>query len=61
MTIPVTKTNGKVVEIDCDYFADEDVPREWVVEHCYDMKLGIPKCVVHRECYGVYTRRIDQE
>lgn len=52
----VVKGDGKAVEIDCEWFADESIPLELVVGKCTDER-GNPKCPVFRECYVIYTRR----
>jgi hypothetical protein len=54
----VVKENGKVVEVDCDYFADESLSLDVAKELCFTDK-GIPKCPVYHECWKVYTRRGD--
>jgi hypothetical protein len=56
----VTKSNGKVVEIDCDFFADETVPTDYQWGHCFDMTTKSPMCPVFRECYMIYTRRREE-
>ena len=52
----VVKENGKVVEIDCDFFADETLPNEVAKNICFS-EQGAPKCPVFHECWSVYTRR----
>ena len=52
----VVRENGKMVEIDCDFFADESVENTFVIGHCMDDR-GNPKCPVFKECWSIYTRR----
>ncbi len=56
----VIKENGKVVEVDCDNFADESVPNSFVLGHCMDDR-GYQKCIVFKECWSIYTRRRSPE
>ncbi len=55
----VIKENGKVVEVDCDNFADESFPLSEIRIKCYDER-GYPKCPVWEECFKIYTRRANE-
>ena len=46
----ITKSDGKLVEVDCDFFADETVPNDFVIRHCMGGG-GNPICPVFRECW----------
>ena len=48
--VEVTKADGKKVEIDCEYFADENTPLEYANIYCRG-------CPVRNECWLIFTRR----
>lgn len=51
----ITKSDGKLVEVDCDFFADETVPDDFVIRHCMGGG-GNPICPIFRECWFMYMR-----
>ena len=55
----IKRTDGQEVEIDCEFFGDENVDNEYVKEHCFTL-YGVPKCPVWRDCWVVYTRRREE-
>ena len=55
MTV-ITKKDGKEIEKDCDFFADENTPISFIKENCFT-ETGLPKCPLIEECFSIYTRR----
>jgi hypothetical protein len=55
--VEIRTADGKTVDLDCDWFADESVPSEFMLEHCVDMKAEKVKCPIYNECWRIYTRR----
>ena len=53
----IVKSDGKVVEIDCEHFADEEVGTDFQWGHCFDPVTKTPCCLVFYECSRVYSRR----
>ena len=51
MAVEIIKVTGEKVWVECEYFADENVPQDWRSEHCH-------KCLVKNECWFIYTRRV---
>lgn len=51
----ITRSDGKLIEVDCNFFANEAVPDEFVIKHC--MAGGSnPICPIFRECWLTYKR-----
>ena len=53
----IKRTDGKDIDTDCEYFADENVDNEYVKEHCFVSGTNTPKCPLFRDCFEIYTRR----
>ena len=51
----IKKSDGKLVEVGCDFFADETVPDDFVIRHCMGGR-DTPICPVFRECWIIYMR-----
>jgi hypothetical protein len=53
----IKRTDGKEIDTDCEYFADENVDNNYVKEHCFVLGTNIPKCPLWIDCFSIYTRR----
>ena len=52
----IRRTDGREIDIDCEFFADENVDNEYVKDHCFTT-TGAPKCPLWTDCWVVYTKR----
>lgn len=52
----IRASDGKSIEIDCPWFADENIPWNIAKELCFNPN-GKPKCRIFMDCYSIYTSR----
>jgi len=56
----ITRTDGKEVDTDCEYFAEGEVDKEYVKEHCFVSGTNTPKCKLWYECWRVFRHSVEE-